>query len=220
MFGYCEWVLGIGSDDNCRVHRPLQLSLVAEYSSGSWKGSRLNRPAKKWNVKCLRGCMQQKGALYEIAIISFHLFIHQLNWNTNYTSFHYFKCCQSSLYEEDISGLFLHVLQAAWLSYGVSLICRRTPDGPIYVLFPILPPILYVVYSFALACNVAWLLIWDKQYMEVRHTDRHTDKQTHPPPTHTHTQADTHHVCLCLYNKQSLPLSLWHHTSKDSQPAS
>ncbi len=64
-------------------------------------------------------------------------------------------------------SVFIYFYQAIWLGYGASLICRRTQDGPIYILFPIMPPILYVVFAFSLACNVAWLLIWDKQYMEV-----------------------------------------------------
>ena len=61
----------------------------------------------------------------------------------------------------------IYLWQGIWLFYGVSLICRRTEEGPLYVMYPVLPPILYIVFSFALACNVAWLLIWDKQYMEV-----------------------------------------------------
>ena len=47
------------------------------------------------------------------------------------------------------------------------MFCRRTAEGPMYLVFPVFPPILYIVYSFSLACNVAWLLIWDKEYMEV-----------------------------------------------------
>lgn len=61
----------------------------------------------------------------------------------------------------------IYLWQGVWLFYGVTTICRRTEDGPLYVMYPVLPPILYIVFSFALACNVAWLLIWDKQYMEV-----------------------------------------------------
>jgi len=61
----------------------------------------------------------------------------------------------------------IYLWQGIWLGYGVSLICRQTPEGYVYVLYPVLPPILYIVYSFSLACNVAWLLIWDKEYMEV-----------------------------------------------------
>ena len=47
------------------------------------------------------------------------------------------------------------------------MFCRKTAEGPLFLVFPVLPPILYIVYSFSLACNVAWLLIWDKEYMEV-----------------------------------------------------
>jgi hypothetical protein len=39
--------------------------------------------------------------------------------------------------------------------------------GYVYVAYPVLPPILYVVFAFSLACNVSWLLIWDREYMEV-----------------------------------------------------
>lgn len=62
---------------------------------------------------------------------------------------------------------FIYLWQGAWLTYGISMVCRRTQDGYMYVVFPVLPPILFIVFAFGLACNVAWLLIWDKQYMEV-----------------------------------------------------
>ncbi len=61
----------------------------------------------------------------------------------------------------------IYVWQGIWLAYGLTLFCRRTQEGPLYLMYPVLPPILYIVYSFSLACNVAWLLIWDKEYMEV-----------------------------------------------------
>ncbi len=61
----------------------------------------------------------------------------------------------------------IYLWQGVWLAYGLSMFCRKTTEGPLYLVFPVLPPILYIVYSFSLACNVAWLLIWDKEYMEV-----------------------------------------------------
>lgn len=61
----------------------------------------------------------------------------------------------------------IYIAQGVWLLYGVILSCRQTEEGPMYALYPVMPPIMYVVFSFSLACNVAWLLIWDKQYMEV-----------------------------------------------------
>ena len=61
----------------------------------------------------------------------------------------------------------IYLAQGVWLTYGLILICRQTEEGPMYALYPVMPPIMYVVFSFSLACNVAWLLIWDKQYMEV-----------------------------------------------------
>ena len=62
----------------------------------------------------------------------------------------------------------IYLWQATWLCYGCFTVCRKVGDmGPMYVLFPVLPPILYVVFSFALACNISWLLIWDREYMEV-----------------------------------------------------
>ena len=62
---------------------------------------------------------------------------------------------------------FIYLWQGIWLFYSIVLICRKVGDGHHYCVFPVLPPILYVVFSFSLACNVAWLLIWDKKYMEV-----------------------------------------------------
>ncbi|ELT95286.1 hypothetical protein CAPTEDRAFT_97992 [Capitella teleta] len=61
----------------------------------------------------------------------------------------------------------IYFWQSLWLTYGVFSICRRTGDSFLYTMFPVMPPILYVVFSFSLACNVSWLLIWDKEYMEV-----------------------------------------------------
>ncbi len=61
----------------------------------------------------------------------------------------------------------IYFWQSLWLTYGVFSICRRTGNGYMYVVYPVLPPILYVVFSFSLACNISWLLIWDREYMEV-----------------------------------------------------
>jgi hypothetical protein len=62
---------------------------------------------------------------------------------------------------------FIYVWQCVWLGYGASSICRTVQGCPLYTTFPVLPPILYVVFSFSLACNISWLLIWDREYMEV-----------------------------------------------------
>ena len=62
----------------------------------------------------------------------------------------------------------IYFWQSIWLGYGVSMVCRKTPNNVyFYREFPIIPPILYVVFSFSLACNISWLLIWDREYMEV-----------------------------------------------------
>ena len=64
---------------------------------------------------------------------------------------------------------FIYVWQLAWLTYGDGTVCRRVPGslGLMYTHFPVLPPILYAVFAFALACNVSWLPIWDREYMEI-----------------------------------------------------
>lgn len=62
---------------------------------------------------------------------------------------------------------FIYVWQFVWLIYGTTLVCRKVAGGHFYTTYPILPPILYVVFSFSLACNISWLLIWDREYMEV-----------------------------------------------------
>ena len=59
-----------------------------------------------------------------------------------------------------------------WLCYGISMLFLRVPLSRsryvyFYREFPVIPTILYVVFSFSLACNVSWLLIWDREYMEV-----------------------------------------------------
>jgi hypothetical protein len=61
----------------------------------------------------------------------------------------------------------IYFWQSLWLTYGVTMVCRKTENGYFYIEFPIIPPILYVVFSFSLACNISWLLIWDRKYMEV-----------------------------------------------------
>lgn len=61
----------------------------------------------------------------------------------------------------------IYFWQSLWLTYGMFSVCRRNGNGFFYTMFPVLPPILYVVFSFSLACNISWLLIWDKEYMEV-----------------------------------------------------
>lgn len=61
----------------------------------------------------------------------------------------------------------IYFWQLLWITYGVTSVCRTTDVGYVYRAFPVLPPILYVVFCFALACNISWLLIWDREYMEV-----------------------------------------------------
>ena len=61
----------------------------------------------------------------------------------------------------------IYFWQSLWLTYGVFNVCRRNDLGYMYVVYPVLPPILYVVFAFSLACNISWLLIWDREYMEV-----------------------------------------------------
>ena len=61
----------------------------------------------------------------------------------------------------------IYFWQSMWLTYGCSLVVRKVDTAPMYVVFQVLPPDLYVVFAFSLACNISWLLIWDKQYMEV-----------------------------------------------------
>ena len=64
-------------------------------------------------------------------------------------------------------SVFIFLWQATWLVYGLTTICRKTEEGYIYVVHPTQPAIMYVVFSFSLACNVSWLLIWDQEYLEV-----------------------------------------------------
>jgi hypothetical protein len=61
----------------------------------------------------------------------------------------------------------IYLWQAAWLSYGVSTVVRQTHGQFMYIVLPILPPDLYVMFSFALACNVTWLTIWQRQCLEI-----------------------------------------------------
>ena len=61
----------------------------------------------------------------------------------------------------------IYMWQVVWLLYGLTTFCRRVNGRYFYSVFPVLPPILYIVFSFSLACYISWLLIWDREYMEV-----------------------------------------------------
>lgn len=65
-----------------------------------------------------------------------------------------------------VNGL-IYFWQGLWLTYAFTLFLRKINGVYIYIKYPFLPPIVFIVFSFALICNVSWLLIWDKQYMEV-----------------------------------------------------
>ena len=72
--------------------------------------------------------------------------------------------------------------------------CRRNEAGYLYRAYPVIPPILYVVFSFSLACNISWLLIWDREYMEVS-----PELSIHP-----HVMNCLQHRVLKLTNKYAL----------------
>ena len=63
--------------------------------------------------------------------------------------------------------LLIYMWQAAWLSYGVSTVIRQTHGQFMYIILPILPSDLYIMFAFGLACNVTWLTIWQRQFFEV-----------------------------------------------------
>ncbi len=57
------------------------------------------------------------------------------------------------------------MLQALWLIYGLTLLCRRNPttgdclfDSPSYM-----PPAIYLVMILNFGLNIGWLLLWDRE---------------------------------------------------------
>ncbi|CAH1775607.1 unnamed protein product [Owenia fusiformis] len=61
---------------------------------------------------------------------------------------------------------FIYVWQALWLIYATCALCRRSVEGPLYVSPDIFPSSLFFIYMFNNATNIAWLFLFDREYVE------------------------------------------------------
>ncbi|CAH1775608.1 unnamed protein product [Owenia fusiformis] len=61
---------------------------------------------------------------------------------------------------------FIYAWQALWLIYATCALCRRSVEGPLYVSPDIFPSSLFVIYMFNNANNIAWLFLFDREYIQ------------------------------------------------------
>ena len=62
----------------------------------------------------------------------------------------------------------IYIAQTVFMLYSLIILCLKTPDGsPVYNNPAFLSPIMYIFYAINLAGNVAWLFVWDREYLTV-----------------------------------------------------
>lgn len=61
----------------------------------------------------------------------------------------------------------IYTYQLLWIIYTMTLLCRKSAGGFLYYSPPFLPFSFYFTYWLNLACNVSWLILWDRQYLSV-----------------------------------------------------
>ncbi|KAL4229510.1 hypothetical protein ACF0H5_012550 [Mactra antiquata] len=59
----------------------------------------------------------------------------------------------------------IYVLQAIWYIYALTTICRKDNEGRYLYTLPFLPPVFYVVFLLNNIFVVAWLIVWDREYI-------------------------------------------------------
>ena len=60
----------------------------------------------------------------------------------------------------------IYIWLGLWLMiYSISTICRYTTYGYFYVNPKVLPPSLYACFVINMGANIAWLFLWDRQYL-------------------------------------------------------
>ncbi|XP_069118109.1 uncharacterized protein [Argopecten irradians] len=62
---------------------------------------------------------------------------------------------------------FIYVWQIVWLIYGLSTICRKSESGIYIYQLPVMPPVIYIIYIFNLCFNVAWMVLFDRKYINI-----------------------------------------------------
>ncbi|XP_013386916.1 uncharacterized protein LOC106156270 [Lingula anatina] len=61
----------------------------------------------------------------------------------------------------------IYFWQAVWLLYAVVSICRKGPDGYMYVKPTLVPFVTYFLFPFSNLCTIAWLLLIDRDAREL-----------------------------------------------------
>ncbi|ELU01912.1 hypothetical protein CAPTEDRAFT_169768 [Capitella teleta] len=59
----------------------------------------------------------------------------------------------------------IYAYQFAWIIYSLSLLCRKSLNGYLYFTPYFMPLFFYVLYWFCQFGNIAWLFIWDREYL-------------------------------------------------------
>ena len=60
----------------------------------------------------------------------------------------------------------IYIYQAILLLYALVTLCLKTPDGdPLYNSPSFISPVVFFVYSLNLLSNIAWLIVWDREYL-------------------------------------------------------
>lgn len=60
----------------------------------------------------------------------------------------------------------IYVYQAVWYLYALTTICRRDKHGQYLYTLSYMPPALYIVFIINNIVIVAWLVLWDRQWIE------------------------------------------------------
>lgn len=61
---------------------------------------------------------------------------------------------------------FIYAYMAIWILFSFVTIRIKTYGGYLYYCPALLPPSLFITYTVNLACNTAWLILWDREEME------------------------------------------------------
>lgn len=83
------------------------------------------------------------------------------NNNTGDVSDYYVTDITPAGWTFSIWGL-IYVWQALWLFYALISICRKSPDGYMYVCPTLVPALLYIAYIINNGLNFGWLMLWDR----------------------------------------------------------
>ncbi|XP_060070056.1 uncharacterized protein LOC132550063 [Ylistrum balloti] len=62
---------------------------------------------------------------------------------------------------------FIYTWQIIWLVYGLSTICRKSNSGVYIYQLPVMPSTIYITYILNLCFNVAWMMLFDRKYINI-----------------------------------------------------